>query len=295
MSNVSRHVNLPLATQRLLLPFVGVLLRCLDENRAPLPGAFASGFIRRESGGLSLYTCWHVVTGFDPNDVRVGLDLPKRRYLEVALQATERRQPGVEVVGGLQSCVLPLYSSGVPTRPLWFQDDAHVPHVDLNAVGLYLPFWHDTVKLALPPEIAVSDMQVVDKGRFFKGNMSLLAPGDKCLIVGYPYGFSAFGPTQPTPVVLTRFAASDRVAGRRLQFLLESVGAPGMSGGPVYVERDAELLLVGMYTGSMYPDYAQRQNEKVTALGTVSNLTLMLWAHLPFVASPSSAQSAGDG
>lgn len=287
---------MPLSKQRFLLPFVGVLLRCLDEQRNPLPNAFASGFIRREDGKLFLYTCWHVVTGYNPHDIRVGLELPKRRFLEVALQATEKRQEGVEVVGGIQSCIIPLYDqTTIPLRPHWLQDDTHIPHQDLNAIGLFVPFWHDAVKIELPQEIDVSDMQAVDETRFFKGNMSLLAPGDKCLVVGYPYGFSTFGPDQPTPVALTRFAASDRIVGRRQQFLLEGIGAPGMSGGPVYIERDENLWLIGIYTGSIYPDYAQRQNEKVTALGTVSNLSLMLWGHLPFVLTPSTAHQASGG
>lgn len=289
-------MSTPLSTQRLLLPFVGVLLRCLDEQGNPLPGKFASGFLRREEGRLFLYTCWHVVTGFDPYDVRVGLELPKRRFLEVRLQSSDKRQEGVEVVGGSQTCVIPLYdTTTTPARPLWLQDDAHIPHPDLNAIGIYVPFWHDAIKLELPSEIRVSDMQVIDEARVFRGNMSLLAPGDKCLIVGYPYGFSAFGPSQPTPVALTRFAASDRIAGRRQQFLLEGIGAPGMSGGPVYVERDENLLLIGIYTGAIYPDHAQLQNEKVTALGTVSNLSLYLWGGLFFVTSPSAAHPISGG
>lgn len=276
--------------QRLRLPYSTALLQCLDENRQPVPGAHATGFVRREGGALFLYTCWHVVTGFDPNDVRVGMTLPNRRYLQVSLQAVEQRTPSVQVVGGLQNAVIPLYASNsLPFRPLWLQDDLHRPHTDLNAVGLHVPFWHDLVKIELPSSIALSDMQVIDESSFLPGSNGLLTPGDKCLVVGYPYGFSTVGPNQPTAVVLTRFVAASNVLGRSRQLLLESIGAPAMSGAPVYVERDDILHLFGVYTGLIYPDHERRERSDVTALGTVTDISFVLWDHLPLVSMPSEA------
>ena len=261
----------------------------MDEQKNPIPGAFASGFIRRESERLYLYTCWHVVTGFDPNEIEVGNRLPARQYIKLALQCADQSQPGIEVIGGLQTVVLPLYDSPKqPARPLWLQDDCHIPHPDLNAIGLHVPFWHDVVKLELPPDVRVSEIQVIDEKRL---NTSLVGPCDKCLIVGYPYGFSAFGPDQPTAIVLTRFVASTRIAGRQEQLLLESIGAPGMSGSPVFIERADDLLLFGIYTGLIYPDHAQKR-EKATALGTVSNISFMLDGLLPLVANPSQPHSS---
>lgn len=223
----------PLYYQRSRLPLVGVRLQVLDADRRPISGRVASGFIRRLQGRLFLYTCWHVVTGFDPNAVRLGFSLPNRRHLLVALQAAEQRSPGMEVVGGLQEMNVPLYDEAVkPPMPLWEQDDKHIPHIELNATNIYLPFWHDVVRIELPPQLALSEEQLVDEECLFRANSPSVAPGDKCLIVGYPYGFSAFGPEQPTPVALTRFVASDRIGGRRQQFLLEGIGAPGMSRGP---------------------------------------------------------------
>jgi len=260
----------------------------LDEQKNPVPGAFASGFIRREFEHLYLYTCWHVVTGFDPNDVKVGHALPNRRYLRVALQAAVPRQPGIEAIGGYQEVVVPLYEGPAPPFcPLWHQDDIHVAHPDLNAVGLRVPFWHDVVKLQLPSDLHVSQLQIVNEERVLRD--TLVDPGEKCLVVGYPYGFSALGPGQPTPIVLTRFVASDRMLGRRQQQLLESIGAPGMSGGPTFIERADDLLLFGMYTGAIYPDASRRENEKVTALGTVSNLTGVFSGAFPLVRVPSRA------
>jgi hypothetical protein len=288
MSNVRPKVKIPLSTQRFRLPYSTALLQCLDENRQPIPGAYATGFVRREGGALFLYTCWHVVTGFDPNDVRIGTELPNRRYLQVALQAAEHRAPGVQVIGGLQNVVIPLYaSSSLPLLPLWLQDDRHRPHVDLNAVGLCVPFWHDLVKIELPSSIVLSDMQVISEGSFLPGSNGLLTPGDKCLVVGYPYGFSAVGPNQPTAVVLTRFVAASNVLGRPRQLLLESMGAPAMSGAPVYVERGNDLHLFGVYTGLIYPDHERRVRSDVTALGAVADISFILWGHLPLVTTPS--------
>lgn len=166
--------------------------------------------------------------------------------------------------------------------PLWSQDSQDVPQADLNAINLRVPFWHDAVKILLPSDVRVSDMQVIDEEQSFQSDMALVAPGDKVLIVGYPYGYSAYGANQPTPVVLTRFIAGIQIDGRRQELLLESTGAPGMSGGPVFVERDSNLFLLGLYTGVIYPDHVIERNEKVTALGTCSNMVIC-WGHMPLV------------
>lgn len=269
----------PLSYQRLTLPMRSVLIRCLDEDRNPIPGAFGSGFIREEHDHAFLYTCWHVVTGYDPNDTRTPRYPPKQRmFLEVALQNAEKEQPGIERIGGLKTVVLSLYTAISGTlAPQWYQDRQDVPHADLNGIGLRVPFWHDVVKVSLPADIGISKVQAIDEECIFRNGMSLLAPGDRVLVVGYPYGFSVVGKTQPTPIVLTRYIAATRVADRHRQFLLESIGAPGMSGGPVFVERDENLLLVGLYTGCIYPDSEYNSREKTTALGTACDLSLVLW------------------
>jgi hypothetical protein len=279
----------PLHAQRLRLPFVAVRLQALDVNQEPMPGFVASGFIRKVEEQLYLYTCWHVVTGFDRYAIDVGFTLPDRRYLEITLQAADKSHPAVEVVGGSQSLIVPLYEDDGISLPRWEQDKQHVPHALLNNVNIYVPFWHDVVRIRLPEGLAVSDMQVIDETLLFPGNAALISPGDKCLIVGYPYGYSAFGVKQPTPVALTRFVASDRIEGRHQQLLLEGIAAPGMSGAPVFVERECDLLLLGAYTGSIYPDHMLHTKEKVTALGTVANLSMHLWNALPMVHIPSEA------
>jgi hypothetical protein len=275
----------PRLNQLFDLPFKAVLLQCLDETLQPLPKTTATGFIRRERNDLYLYTCWHVVTGYNKNDLKV-LRPPKRIFLQIQMQDAQSRSPGVTSIGGLQSVTVPLYDSvELPRKPLWLQDKRHIPHPDLNAINLYVPFWHDVVKICLPTTIRCSDLQITDNA-IFPGN-TLLVPGDKLYLVGFPYGFSAQGSEQPTPVVLTRYAASVNVTNRRREILLESAGAPGMSGGPVFVDRGEEISLFGLYTGLLYPDHVIEQNEMVTALGTCADLTFCLWGHLEMVEAPS--------
>jgi hypothetical protein len=86
-----------------------VHIQCLDENKNPIKGANASGFLLQENGGLFLYTCWHVVTGYNMHDVKVGRTPPNRRYIEVTLQGCDTRQPGIQAIGGNQASVIPLY------------------------------------------------------------------------------------------------------------------------------------------------------------------------------------------
>lgn len=240
------------------LAFRSVQLRCLDEGRKPLRHASASGFVRIEDGVPFLYTCWHVVTGYDRNHVRVTNALPKRAFLELFMQD--------------QSVVLPLYeASARPKKPLWYQDRAHLPHPDLNAIGLYVPSWHDAVKIPLPTDVEVPALQLVSNPVLPSNTM--LASGDKIYVVGFPYGYGSGG-----PVVLTRTVAATAVSGRPVEFLLDSGGAPGMSGGPVFVERDNDIALLGVYTGVIYPDQ-----------GSCTNLSASWRGNLPLVREPTEA------
>jgi hypothetical protein len=267
-------VRPPLQFQKSELPFKAVHIQCLDQDGAPIENAYASGFIRQEDQGMFLYTCWHVVTGFDMHNLRIGSRLPTRKALRVTLQNAEARQPGVTVLGGNQTLVVPLYDTNQsPSIPLWYQDKKDVPHADLNAINLRVPFWHDVVKIRLPDDLHVSDVQTI-KERRDQGYM--LVPGDKLLIVGFPYGYSALGMDQPTPVVLARFVAATRVSGRVREILLDGAGARGMSGGPVFVETQTDTLLVGMYTGLIYPDHVIERNDRITALGTCCDM-LLCW------------------
>jgi len=57
-------------------------------------------------------------------------------------------------------------------------------------------------------------------------------------------------------------------------------------GGPVFVERGDDLRFFGVYRGIIYPDYTAGTNEKVSALGVVANISIVLWGHLAMVKVP---------
>lgn len=286
----------PLHFQKGCLPYSAVRVECLDKDQNPIPRAVASGFLRRENGTVYLYTAWHVVTGFDPHHIDVGFQLPVRRYLRVATQDVQSRQPGVQVIGGSQSIIVPLYvdtaASVGPLVPMWQQNDQHIPHKLLNNIGLFVPFWGDVVRIALPDSLRISDLQLINSQKIMAGNEPLV--GDKCCVVGFPYGFSAVvGVDQSTPIVLTRFIASTHIEGaRKFEFFLDGYGAPGMSGGPVFLECDGNLYLFGIYTGDIFPDYDQFGREKTTALGTVADIRFILAGHVSMSAHPSEPLSA---
>jgi len=262
--------KLPLHLSKMSLKMKAVHIQCLNNNQEPIIGAYASGFIVLQNEQKFLYTCWHVVTGFNMHNVEVGKILPNRRFIEINLQNCDTRQPGVITIGGNQSTILPLYDDN--NMPLWIQNSEDVPHYSLNNIHIKVPFWHDAIKLKLPETISVNDMQLIKEDEVCQGNIPPI--GDKVYIVGYPYGYSVLGLEQPTPIVLTRFIASDKIKDRNSEILLDGPGAPGMSGGPVFLEHNETLYLLGIYTGLIYPDYIIEKNEKSTALGTITDLSL---------------------
>lgn len=256
-----------------LLPYKAVHIQSLDAAGIPIEGAIASGFIVNEGKDRFLYTCWHVVTGFDPFDIRIPPVIEARPALSkvklrVSLQRATINEPGAITIGGSQSWTVPLYDRDArPRSPLWYQDKDAKENADLSNYGLRVPRWNDIVKIRLPPTETVSDIQLVDHSSFFPNIPRL---GEKVHIVGYPFGYSAGGDEQPTPVVLSRNIASTRVGNSSFRCLLDGPGTEGMSGGPIFMEYSGKLVLLGLYTGVIFPDYKRHTNEKVTALGVCS-------------------------
>jgi hypothetical protein len=127
----------------------------------------------------------------------------------------------------------------------------------------------------------------------------MVEPGDRIYVVGFPYRFGTGGLGLPTPVVLTRFVTATAVSGRSQEFLVDSGGAPGMSGGPVFVEREDDIALLGVYTGIIFPDPGLARNAKAAALGACANLSLCWKGSLPLVPEPTEVSAipgvfAGD-
>ena len=262
----------PLHHYRLCLPLRSVRLQCLDDEGRSIKNATASGFIVKEKNDLFLYTCWHVVTGFDMHNIKIPPSYLRRGAIQVMLQDCQARAPGVTAIGGNQSITIPLYTEiDGKEVPIWIQEKKDTPNTDLNNINIKVPAWHDVVKIPLPREVAVSETQILQEEDLYM-NSPLI--GDKLYVVGYPYGYSSLGTDQPTPVVVTRFLASDRIKDRTMHSLLDGPAAPGMSGGPVFVEKDERLFLTGIYTGLIYPDHVMERNEKTTALGIYCNMII---------------------
>lgn len=222
-----------------LLPFKAVLIQCLDEQQDPIPDATASGFLTVENGRYYLYTCWHVVTGLNPQTLNPSLTAINRRFLKVSVQAM--RDDGlVKAIGGLRTFTIPLYdSSNSKLRPVWKQHCYHIPNTELNALAIYVPI-KDVVRIEVQPTSPFWEHQLIKPSEFLPLKNSLLSCGEKVLVVGFPYGYSLRGVNFLTPIVLTRFIAGTSPLGNT-PTLLEGFGAPGMSGGPVFVERNGEF------------------------------------------------------
>ncbi|RYF39053.1 MAG: hypothetical protein EOO38_23860 [Cytophagaceae bacterium] len=107
---------------------------------------------------------------------------------------------------------------------------------------------------------------------------------EELFIVGYPYGYSAL-PKTPSAIVLPRRVASDATFNRDLFALIDRPCAPGMSGSPVFANRNGKACIVGVYSGLIYPDFGIDQNAPHTALGTVEDLYFHLKGQLPFVSA----------
>ena len=269
---------------RTLLTFKAVQIICLDENQKEIDGSYASGFITQEGNDKYLYTCWHVVTGLDIYNLKVGNSLPNIKYLKLKLQASEKIDEACERIGGYSFITIPLYDFNTsPNKPKWIQDKEDVPKIDLNAINIRVPKLHDVVKIELPSDIYLSEVQLIKSNEYFRQSVLI---GDKLHIVGFPFKYSAGGTDKPVPIVLTRYVAATEVFERLGQVLLDGTGSSGMSGGPVFIEKDSEIFLVGLYTGLIYPDYLINKSDKNSALGTFCPLSW--WWNYPDTFLPNS-------
>lgn len=264
----------PLFLQRAMLSHKAVMINCIGKNNQVIEHAYASGFILNEPDGLYLYTSWHVVTGFDMYNLPAKLEL-ERMALRISMVMTHEQEPsgGLKcyVLNGLESFDIPLYEDGNTNLPLWYQD----PIYEFNGELLNVPDKHDAIKIKLPNSFSTSDIHITKHDEVHK---SLVFPGDRVYIVGYPYQFSTRGEDNPTPVVLTKFIAATSIKGRLFEFLIDGVGAPGMSGGPVFLERDEQILLLGIYSGMLYTSGQDNKNKPVGALSTCVDMS-SCWTH----------------
>lgn len=253
-----------------VLPLKAVFIECLGANDEVL--CVASGFIYKQGDEFYLCTCWHVVTGYNPGDLKVKSPPDRKAIMMYWQDVRLKRHKSTHT--GRQSLRIELYdNSTAPPTPLWMQDDAATQHPDLSAINIRVPGLLDLVMLRLPDDIKVSDAQYIDETEKFSDFMLML--GQKVFLVGYPYGYSTLGRSQPMPVVLTRFVAANMIEKTLATALLDGAGAGGMSGCPVFIEKNDTIVLAGIYTGSIYPDHIIQKNNPVTALGKISVLGIM--------------------
>lgn len=273
---------------RASLPLKAVRIALLDANYDEVAArdaggrqvgaAVASGFLVNEDSGTYLYTCWHVVTGINMHEPVLpgATGLQRRAAVRISLRANNPLGGGVTVVGGEDSIDVDLYDrSTTPWRPLWEQDDRSRDSDQIAISGLQVPFWHDAVRIRLPDTFRPSrGLQTLNLAQQLWVHM--LTPGDDLFLVGYPYGYRPLR-HHPTPVVLRRTVAVALMDGgsRLREVLLDGAGAKGMSGGPVFLQRDGEMHLVGMYTGAVFPDAPTASPDRTTALGSVCRLDLL--------------------
>lgn len=219
-----------------------VRLKTVDEEGQVRP---ATGFLMQARDFLSLYTCWHVVAGFDPLDPPARYP-PRRIILIVETMRREQRQPGVEVVGGsAEVCQIPLFDER--GNPVWLQPasreaafDGAIGYPFMDAVRINMNKYSDEELKAFPPcDDIMNDIEV----------------GDDAFIVGFPYGYSPW-PNTPGAVFVRRTKAA---FGPFLPAVLDGPGAKGMSGSPLVTKRDGEWRLCGMYTGVAFPDRPLKQ------------------------------------
>jgi hypothetical protein len=245
-----------------------VLVDCLNEAKEHI--CSASGFICKEGSEYFLYTCWHVATGYNMHHLRTVAP-PDRRFIRVQFQEVTRPSENTTVLGGVQELIVPLYDMKheIP-QPLWVQQREEKPDISLNSLNMHVPEYLDAIKIKLPDDINIFDEQVIDRTTLCHGMPEI---GETLYIVGYPFGFSATGESQPTPIVLSRFVASTVSTHRPGQILLDGAGVPGMSGGPVFSELPGlGLMFLGIYTGEIWPDCATGGSTRSLPLGTCCSL-----------------------
>lgn len=215
-------------------------LEALDEQGRTL--GWGSGFFIEERDFLSLYTCWHVVTGIDAHQLPSPHKFPPvRAQLRVHTLGVSDRGAGLRTIGGLVTFSIDLFKGNGERN--WFQGKPQ--HVD------------DTGKLS-PPEY---DCVRIDVSAFRDKVPHFLKPDDDqkrllkihedAYIVGYPYGFSA-NIVGPDPVFLRRNQVSNWPT--QSYFLLNAPGARGMSGGPIVTFYENEWRLRGIYNGALFPE-----------------------------------------
>lgn len=271
-----------------LFPLKAMRIQCLDSERNEIRGANGTGFIVINGDSRYLYTCWHLVTGFGFRQIKVGLNHTTRSFLRLFIRTNDGQGT---VSGGEIAFEIPLFSHNDHGTPQWEQSPFVRRHSTINAANIAVPHSLDVARITLPSEIPLTSLQVIfaDEFQEFERPMSVC---EELFVVGYPYGYSAL-PETPSPIVLPRRVASTATFNRDLFSIIDRPCAPGMSGSPVFANRQGQACLVGVYSGLIYPDFEIDQNASHTALGVVEDLYFHLAGQLSFVSAAVSPGQRG--
>lgn len=229
-----------------------------------------SGFVVKESTGMYLYTCWHIVTGLNFLSLKVNVP-PKAKKIRIYKKRVQNAEVGF-LIGGTEMLSIDLYKGN---QPVWLQQQQDTPHADLNNINIRVPKEYDLVALKLPDSkigfdpVHFSPLDIFDR---------YMSATQDVIISGYPYGYSSLL-QQPEPIMIKRSVASNFHEKTGIH-LLDGTGFPGMSGSPIYYKSQNKFRLWGVYTGSIYPDHdfldnAHDKNDKFAALGLSLNFA---WA-----------------
>lgn len=258
-----------------ILPHRTVLLTSLDENKKPLEKKTATGFIVKENENFFLYTCWHVMSGYNMYDIHSGnypSSPPLKKYLRLNFHKYMTQKEGEVVVAMQEPIDIALYDDVIfPVKPLWYQDAEEEPNAYFSKVNIKIPKFLDIAKIEIPSDHEIEEHLCFHPQNFFSEAWPWV--GEKVYLAGFPYGYSSLGREQPCPVVLTHHVAATFFEDRREDFLLDAAGAPGMSGGPVLIERNKTLMLLGVYQGTRYPTKVLDGNQIITQFGIVTKIS----------------------
>lgn len=213
-------------------------MEAIDQDGRTL--GWSSGFVVDEKDFLSLYTCWHTVTGADPQNLPAT---PPTKRVKLRLHTLKIHDETSEIrsIGGHRTIEINLFDD--ENRRKWLQGDSE------KEVSGDLP----------PPRLDCVRFDVSEFRNFFPGTfqpeddiLDYLDISEDAFIVGYPYGYSPMA-ENPDPIFLRRTRAC-MWAPNYATILLDGPGAEGMSGGPVVTRIDNEWRLAGIYTGVVFPE-----------------------------------------
>ena len=252
-----------------------VNLHVLDPDYNEIPGAYGTGVVIQNKGKHFLCTCWHVLTGIDPNDIRIGPNQTPRAYLRARLFKFRPSEINEEDFD--RQIFIPLFHNDDFTNPRWLQEPIDVEQATLNSVGIKVPASWDFAMLEIPTSFASAGLSAIAPN-----GMSPWLPGlcSTLIIAGYPYSYNASDhPLVPYPIAYKRNVAAvpfrSTTVSNSHQLLIEGDIAPGMSGSPAFLLYGEFCYLVGLYRGNIYPDHVHERGAKYnehTALGVVETL-----------------------